>query len=260
MKYLFDYWEEIKMSFERGIILLTDYDGTLTPIVDKPELALLSEDTRVLLREISGQYPIAIISGRSLADIKDLVGVDGIYYAGNHGLEISGPGLDLKKPEADRTRPLIAKICNQLQDVLGHIEGAIVENKGLTASVHYRLVSDVDFYRLENVFKKVIHPYLSTGKIRMNSGKKVFEIRPNLGWNKGKAARWMIDSVAHQKDSLPIYIGDDRTDEDAFAALKDHGITILVSEKIKSSNAEYFLRNVGEVRVFLEKLTCPPSA
>ncbi|MDI6888183.1 MAG: trehalose-phosphatase [Methanocellales archaeon] len=235
------------------ILLLMDYDGTLTPIVDRPELAVLSDDVRDVLKQTSKRYPTAIISGRSLKDIKNMVKVKEIYYAGNHGFEISGPEIELIKDEAKLAKPVILKICNELQEKLSHMNGAIVENKGLTASVHYRLVSKNDFPELKKVFEELTKPYLERGDIKITSGKKVFEIRPNVDWDKGRAVLWIMNAL-NIKDGLAIYMGDDKTDEDAFLALKNKGITILISERTKKSNAKYFLRDVSDVKAFLGRL------
>ena len=248
MKHLLKHLDKIK---NKKLILLLDYDGTLTPIVSRPELAVLSDDMRDVLKRIAKRYPLAIISGRSLDDVRDMVNVDGIYYAGNHGFEISND-RKLMHPEAEKTKPVIAEICERMQEKLGYIKGSIVENKGVTASVHYRMVSDDDFIEMEKIFNEVIVPYVEKGGIKITHGKKVFEIRPNIEWDKGKAVEFVIDAIG--KKGTPVYIGDDRTDEDAFTALKDKGITVLVSEKIKETNAEYYLRNVDEVKSFLEGL------
>jgi len=248
MKHLFDLLDKIR---NKNLLLLLDYDGTLTPIVLRPEYAVLSEGMRNVLKKIAKRYPLAIISGRSLDDVRDMVNVDGIYYAGNHGLEISND-VKLENPDAEKTRAVINEICRKMQKNLIHIKGSIVENKGVTASVHYRMVPDDDFAELEKIFKGVIASYVEKGKIRITKGKKVFEIRPNVEWDKGKAVKWVIAVL--EKKGTPVYIGDDRTDEDAFIALKNRGITVLVSEKIKKSNAEYYLRNVDEVKIFLEGL------
>ncbi len=261
MEYLFDCWASIEYMLSRWkraevspkILLLMDYDGTLTPIVDKPELAVLSKDMREVLKQVSTCYPTGIISGRSLKDVKNLVKVKGIYYAGNHGFEISGPKIELIKDEAKLTKPVIRKICNELQERLAHLKGAIVENKGLTASVHYRLVSKKDFPELKRIFEETAKPYFEAGEIKVTRGKKVFEIRPNVDWDKGRAVLWMMDAL-ELKDSFSIYVGDDKTDEDAFLALQNKGIGILVSERAKKSNAKYFLKDASDVKAFLERL------
>jgi len=254
MKYLFNRWEEVERALAPGALLLLDYDGTLTPIVERPELAILSPDMKELLKLISQHYTLGIISGRSLADVKRLVGLEGIYYAGNHGFKIIGPGVELIKPEAERVRPTLVKLCEELKEKLDNIKGAIVEDKGLTASVHYRLVAEDEFEHLKNIFEKAVGPHVDSGIVKITHGKKVFEIRPNVEWDKGKAVGWICDTVDPKRELTPVYVGDDQTDEDAFSALKEKGITILVSEVPIELNAKYFVKNIDEVKKFFEKL------
>ena len=254
MKHLIGQLKVFGKSLRAGAILLLDYDGTLVPIAEKPELAILPTDMRALLNSLAKRFRIAIISGRSLDEVKNLVGVREIYYVGNHGFEIDGPGTRLLRSEAKRARPSIAKICARLRESLGAISGAIVEDKGLTASIHYRQVARKELRRMKNIFEKVVKPYVNSGRIRLIRGKKVFEIRPSTVWDKGKAALWIIDVIDPRKKLTPVYLGDDQTDEDAFLALKDRGVTVLVSEKRRKSNAKFFLKNVAEVKKFLSGL------
>ncbi len=235
--------------------MLLDYDGTLTPIVKSPELAALPSNTRKLLRSLVRHFKVAIISGRSLADVKRLVKLKGVHYVGNHGLEISGPKAKLVKREAKRTRPVIAEICGKLREMLERIEGVIVEDKGLTASVHYRLVRRELLVDLKKIFEWVVKPYIASGAIRVTRGKKIFEIKPSIEWDKGKAVLWIINVIDPKGKLTPIYMGDDQTDEDAFLALKHRGITVLISEKPKKTHAKFFLKNVDEVETFLRKLS-----
>lgn len=235
-------------------LLLLDYDGTLTPIVEKPELATLSPDMRGALKSVATRHKVAIVSGRALADVKKLVGLKGLYYVGNHGLEISGPRVKLVQSRALGMRSTITQLCRKLQAALKGVDGAIVENKGLTASVHYRLVQPKKLKWLKSVVEKVTKPYLSSGAIKITRGKKVINIIPDIDWDKGKAALWIISAVDPKRKATPIYMGDDKTDEDAFLVMKNRGITVLVSEKRKRSHAKFFLRNVDEVRTFLRKL------
>lgn len=254
MKYLLGQLPVLVKGLGTRAILLLDYDGTLVPIFQKPELAVLSWDMKELLKSLAKHLKVGIISGRSLTEVKKLVGLTNIYYAGNHGLEIEGPGVRLLRPEAERARPTVAEICERLQGRLGRMKGAIIEEKGLTASIHYRLVRRRELKDLGKIFLEVVKPYIKSGEIRVTHGKKVFEIRPNIDWNKGKAVIWIINVVDPDSKLKPIYIGDDETDEDAFMAIKKIGITILVSEKRKRSHAEFFLRNVSEVKIFLKEL------
>jgi len=248
MKHLLKHLDEIR---NRSLLLLLDYDGTLTPIVSRPEYAVLSDDVRNVLKKIAEKHPIAVISGRGVDDVKNMVKVENIYYAGNHGFEITND-VRFVNPGAEKVKPVINDICRKMEKKLAHIKGSIVENKGVTASVHYRMVSANDFIELEKIFDEVVASYVEEGEIRITKGKKVFELRPNIEWDKGKAVEWVIDAIG--KEGIPVYIGDDRTDEDAFIALRNKGVTALVSEKRKETNAEYWLRNVDEVKSFLEGL------
>ncbi len=238
-----------------NLLLLLDYDGTLTPIVERPQDAVLSEDMRKVLVELSRIYLIGIISGRSLADIKKMVGIDGIYYSGNHGFELSGPSVELTKEEARRARPTILKICSAMRARSARFEGMIVEDKGLTASIHYRMVAKEKVQELKELFNELVGPSIKDGTIRITQGKKVLEIRPNVDWDKGRAVEWIMNVVSKRKGKVyPVYVGDDITDEDAFLVLKGKGLTVLVAQEGGKSNAEYYLRNTEEVGRFLRKL------
>lgn len=238
-----------------GAILFLDYDGTLTPITKSPEIVDLPTETMESLRLLTQYFKVVIISGRSLADVREHTGLKGVYYVGNHGFEISGPRIKLVRSEAKRARPAIAEICGKLRKGLGKIDGAFVEYKVLTASLHYRAVKPRQIARLKEIFEKIAKPYTASGTIKVTRGKKIFEIRPNVKWDKGKAALWIIDAIDPKKKLTPVYIGDDQTDEDAFFVLKNKGITVLVSKRLKKSHAKFYLKSVDEVKTFLEKLT-----
>ncbi|MFH1575495.1 MAG: trehalose-phosphatase [Candidatus Nealsonbacteria bacterium] len=235
---------------KKKVIVLVDYDGTLTPIVSKPELALLNEKRRGILRKLSQKYPLAVISGRSLAEVKKLVRLKDIFYAGNHGLEIEGSGHKFIYGPALKFKSRFSKLENDLKYSLGKIPGIIVENKGFTLALHYRLVNPARLKEVRKVLDETIKNYYG---IKVSYGKKVFDIKPVFSWNKGKAAEWIIRSLSCRR-AMPIYLGDDQTDEDAFLALRKKGITILVAEKEKSSSAEYRLKDVFEVYKFLNWL------
>jgi trehalose-phosphatase len=262
MRYLFDVWGEVAHRLESAnhILLLTDYDGTLTHIVDKPELATLPQEIRKLLRKLSKnrRYTVGIISGRALTDLKSVVGLEGIIYAGNHGLEIEGFGSSFLEPIAEEMRPFFNMLNLALSATLRGIKGAFVEDKGLTVSVHYRLVDDTEEGRVEDTFRKITDPLSMTGKIRITQGKKVYEIRPPVEWDKGKAIAWLtakFREVRGNGGALPIYLGDDLTDEDGFKAIeRDRGISIFVGEGDLQSAARYFLKSPEEVAKFLKML------
>lgn len=238
-------------------MLLSDYDGTLTPIVDRPELAGLGPGTRKLLETLSRRrdLSVGIISGRSLTDLKQMVGIAGITYAGNHGLEIEGPRLSYLNPAAQELRPALGALHQALSDALGLIAGVWVEDKGLTLSVHYRQADEARAGEIGDILEQKAGPLQASGKVWIAGGKKVYEVRPALAWNKGEvvallASRWR-QAMGRDK-VLPIFLGDDLSDEDGFRAVaRLDGISILVSETDSASAARYFLRSPAEVERFL---------
>lgn len=260
MEHLLSAWPEVARQFRsaRHILLLLDYDGTLTPIVERPELANLPESTRQLLQALAQKQhlTLGIISGRALVDLKDRVGIEDIVYAGNHGLEIEGPGISFVNPVAEEFRPVLRLMYSVLTRALGAIRGVLVEDKGLTLSVHYRQVAADKSTQVKNIFDRIAQGAATLGKIRITSGKKVYEIRPVVAWDKGKAIKLLMKRYGkggRKSRLLPIYIGDDVTDEDGFRVIENYGggISIFVGEASPSSTARYFLRSPEEVARFL---------
>jgi len=233
--------------------IFLDYDGTLTPIVKKPEKAVLSAKARSLLAALGQKTGgrLAIVSGRSLEDVRQKVGVKGIYYFGNHGLELSGPGIRHKEFVAGVCRAMMAGISASLERRVSKIKGSFVENKGLTISLHYRLVKAGEVKMLVKGFFETIAPHIDAGKIKIGRGKKVYEVKPCVSWDKGDAVQWLLRRQRTRKKLLPVYIGDDVTDEDAFKALQGRGVTIRVGETGRPSYARYSLKNTRDVLKFL---------
>lgn len=236
------------------VLLLLDYDGTLTPIVEMPEEAVLSSSMKELLKALSQREKIdvCIMSGRRLGDIKNLVGIPNVIYVGNHGLEVSEREYKVPGVQAGELRPLIKKICNECSNLLADMEGVLIENKGLTASIHYRRVRENRVDLLKKIVEGVVIPY--SPKIRLTKGEKVLEIRPNIQWDKGKMADLIVGRISEEypaENLLPVYIGDDATDEDAFEALEEKGITILVSDVAKETKAKFRLESIEETEKLL---------
>jgi trehalose-phosphatase len=263
LEHLLSVWPKVAQQLRRArrIILLTDYDGTLTPIVERPELAFLAESTRQLLRTLSRRHnsTVGVISGRALADLKNRVGISGLIYAGNHGLEIEGPGIRFVSPVAEELRPILRILHYVLSRALSTIRGVLVENKGLSLSVHYRLVDRHKTSEVENIVRRVVGVAEANGKARITSGKKVFEVRPAVNWDKGKAIKLLMKRYGkggRRSGLMPIYLGDDLTDEDGFRVIEAYGngISILVGNPTFDSAARYFLKSPGEVAIFLETL------
>lgn len=246
--------DEIQTRLQgRNLAIFLDYDGTLTPIVDRPELAQLSADMRSTLRNLARHSPVIIVSGRGRSDVEGLVGLDGIIYAGCHGFDISGPTrVDIEHEVGAGFKRDVAAAAHELAEQLALIDGVIVENKTFGVAVHYRLVDDSDVDRIEWSVNGTLkrHP-----RLRGTRGKKVFELLPNLKWDKGAAVLWLIDALHLDLDgTVPLYIGDDVTDHDAFRALHDDGISILVSDEPADGDADYRLTDVDQVGTFLEKI------
>ncbi len=263
MEHLLAVWQDVIPKFKeaRRILLLMDYDGTLTPIVERPELAVLSEETRDLLRRLAQQrgIKVGIVSGRALADLKSKVSIDGIIYAGNHGLEMEGPGVSFINPLAEEMKPVIRIMHHVLSKTLGSIKGVFVENKGLTLSVHYRMVEDDKAKEVASTFGRVVEIAEASGQVKVTSGKKVYEVRPAIDWDKGRAIKLLMKKYGkggRESGLLPIYLGDDRTDEDGFATIEKYqnGISVYVGEERQDSAARYFLKSTEEVAKFLTLL------
>lgn len=251
----FDRLDEIRTRArgKRPAVFL-DYDGTLTPIVARPELALLSEQARNTLREVAAKTTIAVISGRDLIDVRRLVAIDGIFYAGSHGFEIEGPGgWRLNSQNADEFLPRLDAAEAELRSRLSAIPGALVERKKFSLATHYRLVAPPDVAAVERAVAETASLYPG---LRRAEGKKVHELLPALDWNKGKAVLWLLEALDLKRpDVIPFFIGDDITDEDAFSALRGIGIGILVRDAPRPTAAEYALDSPDQAPDFLLALT-----
>ncbi|MDD2702490.1 MAG: trehalose-phosphatase [Candidatus Omnitrophica bacterium] len=257
MEYLFSHNTGLRdILNDKFIFLFLDYDGTLAPIADSPASATLSGKNKRLLRSLSKKPDcrLAIISGRSLEDIKVTVGLKDLIYAGNHGLEVEGPGIKFKSRVSPGSKSVIRRLYEEMAGKFSTIKGVFVEDKGLTISVHYRLVAEKDLKCFSSIFLEVTGPYVLSGKIGIDSGKKVYEIKPPVKWDKGKVVLWLLarrQFVSGKKKILSVYAGDDATDEDAFMALKKKGLTISVGNR-SGSEARYYLKDAGEVTEFLK--------
>ena len=248
-----DHLDEIAGRGGRRPAVFLDYDGTLTPIVPRPEDAALAPQVRATVARLAALCPVAIISGRDLADVRMLVGVDGLVYAGSHGFDIAGPnGSTAGSSERDQYLPMLAQAEGALKDRLAEIGGAQLERKKYSVAVHYRNVAERDLPVIEAAVGDVLQRY---PKLRDLPGKKVHDLQPRIDWDKGKALLHLLRTLdLDRPDVLPVYIGDDITDEDAFAALRGRGIGIVVRDELRPTVAQFAVDGPEEVHRLLEGL------
>ncbi|CAL0329948.1 unnamed protein product [Lupinus luteus] len=257
-----DMFEQIvDASQGKQIVMFLDYDGTLSPIVNDPDCAYMSDSMRKTVRNLARCFPTSIVTGRCIEKVYNFVQLAELYYAGSHGMDIKGPSKSFKfnkdkKSEevlfqpASELLPLIAEVYQELVEKTKSTVGARVENNKFCASVHFRCVDEKKWSELAQQVRSVLKEY---PKLRLTQGRKVLEVRPTIKWDKGKALEFLLQSLgfANSSDVFPIYIGDDKTDEDAFKKLIDRGqgLGILVSKFPKETSASYSLQEPNEASI-----------
>jgi trehalose-phosphatase len=250
LKSLMHFLPEVDLQIQPAtrVALFLDFDGTLAPIVPDPADAQLSDAVREVLRRLVEQDSIVttVISGRAVEDLYVRVRVDNVIYSGNHGLEIFGRGLRFVEPEADARRDQLRRLTELLAVRLRPIPGVLVEDKGLTTSIHFRQASEEDVPAIEQTVRASVAE--AGAWFRLGTGREVFDIVPRTGWHKGAAVEWILKHLS-PGGFLPIYLGDDSSDEDAFAVLKD-GVTVRVGG-LPATCAQYSVPGPAEVYRFL---------
>jgi len=236
-----------------GAVIFLDYDGTLVPLRRRPEDAVLAPSSRKLLETLAGRPGISvqIVTGRSMADIQDLVPVKNVGFAADHGFEILMGNAAWRHPAARDVRLPLRDVSRRLRRILAGVRGVVMEEKGVTMSVHYRKMTGLRVGALRKAVDDAVSPYRRL--LRVRSGKKVFEIGPDVPWDKGRAAVKMLEMLGVAAPAPVLYIGDDRTDEDAFRALAAAGYTVKVGRS-RASRARYFLEDPARVRGLLRRI------
>jgi trehalose 6-phosphate phosphatase len=249
-KYIWNEISEVEKKIRSAsfILLLLDYDGTLIKIKKDPHKASLPRATKNILNKIkvANKLTLGVVSGRGVYDIRKQVGIDDIVYAGNHGLEWEISKKIYVMPGISKTRELYLTILSTFSDLEKKYKGIVIEDKNLTLSFHYRMVDKKKQQKFIDAFEEFIKPYLKTKLIEVVRNKMVFDILPNVNWGKGSFINWLIKTK--KSNPLTIYIGDDRTDEDAFSELKD-AITIKVGKG--ETHANYFVNDIEDTSKFL---------
>lgn len=259
MEYFFKDWKRIQKTLDaKEIMLFLDYDGTLTPIAPTPAEAVIPNDVKKILSDLSRMpgCSVSVVSGRTLSELKKIIGIPGIYYAGNHGFEIAGPDISFESFMTPDVRQIMERIKMDLNKKLAGIPGIFLEDKYFTLSLHYRLVDTKKEPWVKKRFMQICAPLDKDKKIKISCGKKVLEVRPPVIWGKGNAVLWLLTKRRHTvsgKDIVPVCVGDDVTDEDVFKAFKVKEITVVVG-KNKKSSARYYVENPSEVQRLLKQI------
>ncbi|MGX9791158.1 trehalose-phosphatase [Mycobacterium sp. MMS18-G62] len=247
------YGQLIGIVAGRKPFVCLDFDGTLSEIVSDPDAATLVDGAAKALEHLAAQCPVAILSGRDLADIRDRVGLPGIWYAGSHGFELVGPdGSHHHNDAASAAVPVLERVAAELREELGEIPGARVEHKRYAVAVHYR---NAPSQRVGDIVAAT-HRHGQRNGLRVTGGRKVVELRPDIDWDKGTALEWIREQIHLTGRVLPIYVGDDLTDEDAFDAIRFDGVGVVVrhdEDGGRPTSAQFTLNNPDEVCGFLRR-------
>ncbi len=258
-KYLLDHEEALKkLIIKKHLVLFLDYDGTLAPMAQTPDKAVMTVETREILFKLSkhSHRHLTVISGRKLSDLKNMIDIPNITYVGNHGFEIEGQtNLNFESLVPTQFEEDLAVLKKILTAKLSNLKGLWIEDKGIILTVHFRLATDKTGLLARKIFMRECQNYLTTQRISFLEGKKVLEIRPPIKWDKGEAALWILSNWQRQLGKariISIYIGDDFTDEDAFKILDGIALTIRIGQA-KQSLAHYYLKNQKEVPILLKQ-------
>jgi trehalose 6-phosphate phosphatase len=245
-----------------------DYDGTLTPIVDRPENAIISDSMRDAVRELVKRTTVCVVSGRDRPVVARWMGIDGLVVAGSHGFDIGDHGTGTVGLDATSGfEALLSTVTDRLRNELTQVQGAAIESKRFSVAVHYRLVDASGQSFVKTAVDTLLADY--TDQLKVTPGKMVYEIQPKVDWDKGKAVQYLRQALhVDGGQFVSLYLGDDITDEDAFRALKESvrpGIGVVVADPNvpeqarRTTAADFRLESTGEVQQFLNNLARSPQ-
>ena len=248
-----------KLAGRRPAVFL-DYDGVLAPIVDRPEDAVMSEGMREAVQALAQRYSVCVVSGRDRTVVQRLMGVDNLVVAGSHGFDIWSPQEGtIQHDAAVGFEDLIFEVGDRLRAQVASIPGAVVEPKLASVAVHYRRADPEHHATVTAVVDELLDEY--SGRLKVTPGKLVYELQPKIDWHKGKAVLHLLQTLDLDADDVvPLYLGDDITDEDAFRALAGRGVGIIVGHPDdpevanRPTAADFVLQSTIEVEQFLATL------
>jgi trehalose 6-phosphate phosphatase len=240
--------------------MFLDYDGVLTPIVDRPEDAVMSDDMREAVQALAQHCVVCVVSGRDRPVVQQLMGIDTLVVAGSHGFDIWTPqeGI-ITHDAASGFEGLISETTDRLRADVRSIPGVVVEPKRASVAVHYRLADPEHRTKVTALVNELLEE--SPGRLKVTPGKMVYELQPKIDWHKGKAVLHLLKTLDLDTDDVvPLYLGDDITDEDAFRVLTGRGVGIIVGNPDdpevanRTTAADFVLQSTVEVEQFLNTL------
>lgn len=235
-------------SGAKDLSLFLDFDGTLTEVAGHPDDASLSDSMRDTLISLSSNNRVVIISGRGIHDLKEKVAIKGLTYVGNHGMEMSAGDFSFIYDIGPVESEAIKEVAGLVLRLISSYGGVVLEEKGLTLSIHYRCVREAEKPRLLRGLDRVLKPFSVDGLIKKTFGKGLVEIRPTADWDKGSAVAWLMERSGF-RSTIPICVGDDETDEDAFRVVRGRGLSIFVGKR--KSIADLYIPGQNGVEAFL---------
>jgi len=246
---LLDRVEEVRARLDAGrpALVALDFDGTLTEIVDDPSEPRLTPERRAVLGRLPApRRTLAIVSGRALDDVRDRVGLAEAVYVGNHGIEIEGPGIEGSPSEARDIADRLARLLDDLPER----EGAFLEDKGVSATLHLRPRDDEE---LRTAVERDLRGRVEKAGFTLRPGKASWEIRPLEARDKGAALERLFELLSGTRPETTMYLGDDTTDEDAFRVLES-GVTARVGPADADTAAAAHLPDPDAVYRLLESI------
>jgi trehalose-phosphatase len=252
------HWDAAEATLAgREPAVFLDYDGTLTPIVERPEDAVLAPEMRERIRRLAERCLVALVSGRDVGFVVEQVALDsassfsevtGSMWWSRPAASCSRTGSGSSKRSSARSRlprPRSPRRCRR-------ITGARIERKKYAIAVHYRQVAEEEVAAVEAAVDEVLARH---AELRKTGGKKVFELRPDIDWDKGRALLWVLEALGMDGDTYaPVYIGDDLTDEDAFAVLRGNGLGIAVGSEDRLTLAGFSVPDTDAAGEVLARL------
>jgi trehalose-phosphatase len=235
------------------LVVLADYDGTLAEYANRPTHARMPAPTRAVLTTLAVQPRVAvgIISGRELDDLKCMVGIPGLFYAGTSGLEYDLRGETTMHPLLPHSIGILSRAERALQILLRDFPGAWLEHKQFGLTIHYR---DLDARFVSDLHERLGWELAKWGdRLHVITGAKAVDVTPNLGWTKGTAVEFFLQRAGPKPREL-IYLGDESCDLEALWEVGIHdGITIGVGRN-SPTTAQYGLPDADAVEKLLEHL------